>query len=149
MSLETRDAIMLAISLLAAAASATLYVPAVLNRAWAAVWSFGISLLVFGIVAVVLFALALGGRMTLQRPVLYFRSGELVVRCLYRTQDGHNPGTKARAREVQELARTGLAEASEALEGRVECVGASGYTTREDVLLAAASSDAEMPVKGA
>jgi hypothetical protein len=33
-SLETRDAIMFAISLLAAAASACLYVPAVLYRAW-------------------------------------------------------------------------------------------------------------------
>jgi hypothetical protein len=56
MSLETRDAIMLSISLLAAAASACLYVPAVMNRAWAACWSFGISLVVFGIAAVVLFA---------------------------------------------------------------------------------------------
>ncbi|HEY6581288.1 MAG TPA: hypothetical protein VIZ60_09185 [Rubrobacter sp.] len=56
MSLETRDAIMLAISLLAAACSAYLYVPAVLYRAWGAVWSFGISLFVFGIIAVVLFA---------------------------------------------------------------------------------------------
>jgi hypothetical protein len=55
-SLETRDAIMFAISLLAAAASACLYVPAVLNRAWAAVWAFGITLLLFGIIAVVLFA---------------------------------------------------------------------------------------------
>ena len=56
MSLETRDAIMLAISLLAAVASLCLYVPAVLNRAWAAVWAFGISLFVFGIIAVVLLA---------------------------------------------------------------------------------------------
>jgi hypothetical protein len=56
MSLETRDAIMLAISFLAAAASATLYVPAVRYRAWAAVWAFGISLFVFGIITVVLFA---------------------------------------------------------------------------------------------
>ena len=56
MSLETRDAIMIAISLLAAACSACLYVPAVLYRAWAAVWSLGLSLLVFGVVAVVLFA---------------------------------------------------------------------------------------------
>jgi hypothetical protein len=55
-SLETRDAIMLAISFLAAVASLCLYVPAVLNRAWAAVWAFGISLFVFGIIAVVLLA---------------------------------------------------------------------------------------------
>jgi hypothetical protein len=56
MSLETRDALMLAISFLAAGASAGLYVPAVQYRAWWAVWSFGISLFVFGIAAVVLFA---------------------------------------------------------------------------------------------
>jgi hypothetical protein len=55
-SLETRDALMFAISLLAAGASACLYVQAVLNRAWGAVWSFGITLLVFGIAGVVLFA---------------------------------------------------------------------------------------------
>jgi hypothetical protein len=55
-SLETRDALMLAISLLAAVASLCLYVPAVRNRAWAAVWAFRISLFVFGIAAVVLFA---------------------------------------------------------------------------------------------
>ena len=86
--------------------------------------------------------------MTLQRLVLDYRSGDLVVRCLCRSQDGPNPGTKARAREIRELARTGLVEALEALEGRGECVGASGYTTREDVLLAAASSDPAKPVKG-
>jgi hypothetical protein len=56
MSLETRDALMFAISLLAAACSACLYVAAVRYRAWAAVWSFGISLFVFGVAAVVLFA---------------------------------------------------------------------------------------------
>jgi hypothetical protein len=56
MSTLTCDALMLAISLLAAAASLCLYVPAVLCRAWAAVWSFGLTLLVFGVVAVVLFA---------------------------------------------------------------------------------------------
>jgi hypothetical protein len=55
-SVATRDEIMLAISLLAAVGSAILYVPAVRCRAWGAVWSFGISLLVFGIAAVVLFA---------------------------------------------------------------------------------------------
>jgi hypothetical protein len=56
MSLETRAALMFAISYLAAAASTCLYVPAVLYRAWAAVWAFGISLFVFGVAAVVLFA---------------------------------------------------------------------------------------------
>jgi hypothetical protein len=52
----TRDALMLAISLLAAVCSACLYVPAVRYQAWAAVWAFGLTLFVFGIAAVVLFA---------------------------------------------------------------------------------------------
>jgi hypothetical protein len=52
----TRDEIMLAVSLLAAAGSACLYVPAVRYRGWGAVWYFGITLLVCGIAAVVLFA---------------------------------------------------------------------------------------------
>ena len=56
MSIVTRDEIMLAISLLAAVCSACLYVPAVRHRAWWAVFSFGLSLLVFGVAAVVLFA---------------------------------------------------------------------------------------------
>jgi len=34
--------------------------------------------------------------MTLQRLVLDFRSGELVVRCLYRSKGDSNPGTKER-----------------------------------------------------
>jgi len=34
----------------------------------------------------------------LQRLVLDYRSGELVVRCLYRTEGGSGPNTKARAR---------------------------------------------------
>ncbi len=73
--------------------------------------------------------------MTLQRLVLDYRAGELVLRVLYRRQDGPNPGTKARAREVTALTRTGLERALEALEGGAECVGTSGFTTREDVLL--------------
>jgi hypothetical protein len=52
----TRDERMLAISLLAAVGSACLYVPAVRYRAWGAVWCFGLTLFVFGILAVVLFA---------------------------------------------------------------------------------------------
>jgi hypothetical protein len=55
-STETRDILMLVVSLLAAACSFCLYVPAVLYRAWAAVWSFGLSLLVFGVIAVVMLA---------------------------------------------------------------------------------------------
>jgi len=73
---------------------------------------------------------------TLERLVLDFRSGELVVRVLYRDQDGANPGTKARQRQVTELVRAGLRGALEALEGGVECVGTSGFTQRQDVLVA-------------
>jgi len=55
---------------------------------------------------------------TLQRLVLDYRTGELVVRCLYRsTLDAPNPGTVRRRREVEELARSGLRDALEALEG--------------------------------
>jgi hypothetical protein len=45
--------------------------------------------------------------MTLQRLVLDYRSGELVVRCLYRTEGAAGPNTKARRREVSGLVRTG------------------------------------------
>jgi hypothetical protein len=51
----------------------------------------------------------------LQRIVIEMKSGELVIRVLYRDQDGPNPGTKARTREVTELARSGLRDALEAL----------------------------------
>jgi hypothetical protein len=40
--------------------------------------------------------------MTLQRLVLDYRSGDLVMRVLYRSEDGPNPGTKARTRGVAE-----------------------------------------------
>jgi hypothetical protein len=89
---------------------------------------------------------------SLQRLVLDYRSGELVVRCLYHSKGDSNPGTKIRRREVTELAREGLTQALEALEGGVECVGTSGFTTREDVLLASTSPDAlqtARQVKGA
>jgi hypothetical protein len=56
MSEATRDGTTLAISFLAAASSVPLYIAAVRYRAWLAVWSFGLTLLVFGIVAVVEFA---------------------------------------------------------------------------------------------
>ena len=74
--------------------------------------------------------------MTLQRLVMDFRSGELVVRCLYRSSlDAPNPGTKARARIVVELARSGLQDALEALDaGDVAICGTSGFTQREDLL---------------
>jgi hypothetical protein len=82
--------------------------------------------------------------------VLDFRTGEVVARILYRSSlDGPNTGTKARRQEVSELAREGLGAALEALEGRVDVVRTSGFTTREDVLLASASPDANKLVKGA
>ena len=56
MSAATRDGLMLAVSFLAAASSVPLYLAAVRYRAWLAVWFFGLTLLVFGIVAVVEFA---------------------------------------------------------------------------------------------
>ena len=72
----------------------------------------------------------------LQRLVLDFRTGELVVRCLYRRslEDAPGPSTKRREREVAELTREGLSTALEALEGRVDVVGTSGYSVREDLL---------------
>jgi len=77
--------------------------------------------------------------MTLQRLVLDYRSGELVMRVLYRSEDGPGPNTKARRREVEELAREGLRQALASLEGRVDVVGTSGFTQRQDVLLATTS----------
>ena len=74
--------------------------------------------------------------MTLQRLVLEFRDGELIARVLYRSGlDGPNPSTKARTREVTDLARSGLRDALEALGGDVTMCGTSGYTTREDLLV--------------
>ena len=59
--------------------------------------------------------------MQLQRLVLDYRGGDLVVRCLYRSKGGAGPGTKTRQREVSELAREGLTQALEALEVGAEC----------------------------
>ena len=56
MSIQTHDVLLLAISLLAAASSVFLYVRSVQYRAWAACWSFGLTLLLFGVVAVVMLA---------------------------------------------------------------------------------------------
>ena len=72
--------------------------------------------------------------MQLQRLVLDYRTGELVVRALYRSDGRSNPGTKARAGEVSRLVRAGLEQALEAFEDGAEVVGTSGYTVREDIL---------------
>jgi hypothetical protein len=76
-----------------------------------------------------------GVPVTLQRLILTFKAEEIVMHALYhRGADGPNSATKARAREVQDLTRTGLRNALKALENGAECVGMSGFTTREDVL---------------
>jgi hypothetical protein len=77
----------------------------------------------------------------LQRIVVDLRREELVLRVLYRSDGRSNPGTKARVREVRDLARAGLQDALEALEGGAECVGTSGFTTREDVILCTTEGD--------
>ncbi len=74
--------------------------------------------------------------MTLQRLVLTFKPEGLEARVLYRSKAGPGPGTKARAREVLELTRTGLQRALTALDaGDVADLGTSGFTTREDTFL--------------
>jgi len=85
----------------------------------------------------------------LKRLVLDFRTDELVVRCLYRSKGDSNPGTKTRKKEAASLTRAGLEQALEALEVGTECVGTSGFTTREDVLLASTSPSEAKLVKGA
>jgi hypothetical protein len=80
--------------------------------------------------------------LTLQRLVLDYRSGELVIRALYRSSlDAPNPGTKARRREVVELTREGLRQALVSLEVDAALVGCSGFTQREDVLLVEAKQE--------
>jgi hypothetical protein len=74
--------------------------------------------------------------MTLQRLVLDYRSGELVIRALYRSSlDAPNPGTGRRRRQVEDLVREGLRQALASLEADAALVGCSGFTQREDVLL--------------
>jgi hypothetical protein len=80
----------------------------------------------------------------LQRLIPDFRTDELVVRCLYRTEGGAGPNTKGRRREVSELTRERLSAALEALEGRVDVVGTSGFTTREDIVLCTAKGDVHL-----
>jgi hypothetical protein len=79
--------------------------------------------------------------MTLQCLIITFKPEEIVLHAHYRSQDGPNPGSKARTRAVAELARSGLRDALEALEDGAECVGTSGFTQRQDVLVALPRSD--------
>ncbi len=92
------------------------------------------------------------GVVILERLVLTFKPEGIEARALYRSEAkaGPNPGTKARAREVRALTRTGLERALMALDGsaRVDLLGTSGFTQREDVLgLPAASSDTSKIVR--
>jgi hypothetical protein len=86
---------------------------------------------------------------SLQRIVIDLRAEEMVLRVLYRSDGISNPGTVRRRREVTGLAKSGLRDALEALdsEAGAECVGTSGFTTREDVLLATTSPDESKLVK--
>jgi hypothetical protein len=72
----------------------------------------------------------------LQRLVLTFKPGELVMHVLYggADPDGPRPNTKARTRVVTDLARSGLRDALEGLQGDVTICGTSGFTQREDLL---------------
>ncbi len=87
--------------------------------------------------------------MTLQRLVIEFKGSELVLRCLYRRslEDAPGPSTKRREREVAELTREGLREALRALEGRVDVVGTSGYSVREEIMVAEVRSGQAKPDK--
>ena len=71
----------------------------------------------------------------LKRLVLDFRTGRITARPLDYSEGESGPNTKGRRREVTDLAREGLSAALEALEGRVDVVGTSGFTTREDIFL--------------
>ena len=86
--------------------------------------------------------------MTLRRLILTIKPDGHELRVLYRTTSGTGPSTKKRRREVADLARSGLEQALEALDaGETEMVGTAGFTTREDRLLATASSDAQKPMR--
>lgn len=89
--------------------------------------------------------------MTLERLVVTFTADGIHVRTLYRTKAAPGPGTQARRREVAELTRAGLTRALEALEGPVEDLGTSGFTTREDTFLCNTASTGlhKKPTKGA
>jgi len=89
----------------------------------------------------------------LKRIVIEFRRSEVAVRVLYSASlDGPNLATKARSREATQLIRADLQDALEALESEahVTLVGTSGFTTREDVLLATTSpGEAKLVKRGA
>ena len=87
----------------------------------------------------------------LKRLVIEYRPEETLIRALYRSSlDGApNPSTKARRRQVEDLVRQGLREASASLESAddLTLVGCSGFTQREDVLLATTLPVSEKSMK--
>ena len=86
---------------------------------------------------------AKGYKLVQRRLVLTFTPEGVEARGLYRHRGGPNPGTKARARKVQDLTLAGLREALEALEGgAVDVIGSSGYEVREDTIGAAKATRA-------
>ena len=66
----------------------------------------------------------------LQRLVIELRGEELVLRALYRTKASPGPNTKARRREVAELAREGLGAAFGAAEAVTVGSGGAGLPRR-------------------
>ena len=75
-----------------------------------------------------------------KRIILTFKGEEIYVHVLYQASVAENlgPNTKKRLRHTTELVREGLRKAIESLDseaGRCMCVGTSGFTQREDVLL--------------
>ncbi len=79
-----------------------------------------------------------------QRIILTFKPEGVEVRTLYKSKDSYGPNTQARRRQVQDLTLEGLRQALEALEGRVDVVGTSGFTTREDIVLCTAKNGARL-----
>src|SRR5215217_6061674 len=89
-------------------------------------------------------ASAEGSMTQLQRLIITFKPEETIMHALYRTEDGPGPNTKARHREVANLAREGLRQALASLEGRVDLVGTSGYQVREDIVLCTSKGDTRL-----
>jgi len=73
----------------------------------------------------------------LEKITVRFSAEDIMVRVCYRREDGPNPGTKARAREIAELVRAGLSAALQSIEGSptVAVVGEAGFEVREDKIV--------------
>jgi hypothetical protein len=82
----------------------------------------------------------------LQRLVLTFSREGLQVQVLYHTEGESGPNTKGCRREVTQLTREGLGGSLGALEGRVDVVGTSAFTTRGDIFLCTAKGVARPDV---